>query len=484
MGERAVPNIGSSRASVRSLLPKGLRGKLIVAFYLMSIVPLMVLWYTLTKYIFPQFGTAWDLSLVTAITVLIAVLGFAVVRGLVMPVIRLASDAQAIAAGQIERKVEVQAPDEVGSIGVALNQITQRVQQNMAQLRIYEEEAHHLNLEINRKILFFSNLLQVSNLIAQSSKIEEVIVFILAKLSQLDEAELNCFLVPTDQEGVFVVQYASGVDAAQFQSILHERWTAPWLQRVLLEHRILVIDRRSSTEERQRLQNQLKMSNAVCQPITAMGKGVGLLVSANRKPDFIFEEDMLNLLKVFAKQMAIAIENDLLDQRAQNLEVVDELTGLYNGKYMKNRLEEEIRRAIRYHRPCSMAIFNVDNFRQFQGRYGDGAAESTLQKMAELLKAQLSDVDRVGRIGPDEFLIILPERNKREAISLAERMRWRIDENLFSDGRLQLPPHSITVSGGISENPLDGSTAEELFQKASEAVKLAKVQGKNRVVAS
>jgi len=196
-----------------------LKEKLIVAFSLMSIVPLLVLGYVVTNYAFPQMKTIGDLSLVVALAAGIALLGMAVASSLVLPIVKLASEAQAIAAGNLDRTVDVRAPDEVGSLGVALNQITQRVRDNMSQLRVYGEQTKHLNLEINRRVLTLSHLLQVSNLISQSAKVEEVTGFILEKLTQLEEAELNCLLERTGEDGTFLIRAAVGTDAVQAQAL-------------------------------------------------------------------------------------------------------------------------------------------------------------------------------------------------------------------------------------------------------------------------
>lgn len=466
----------------RSLLPRGLRQKLMVAFSLMSVLPLMVLGYVLVNFVFPHTQSLGEFSWVTGITLVLGLLGFFVMRALVLPVIQMASQVQEIAAGHLERSVSTRAPDELGALGVALNQVTRRVRENMAQLRVYGEQTKHLNVEINRRILVLSHLLQVSNLISQSAKIEEVIAFVLEKLTHLEEAELNCLLEPSGEPNTFLVRAAAGIDPQNLKLPLTSRWIAPWLAQALVAGKTLVVDAKSgASREREALQQFLGMANGVCQPLTSRGFGMGALLCANGKADFTFGEESLELLKVFAKQLTIAIENDLLIKRAEELKVLDELTGLYNAGYTKSRLEEEIRRARRYHRACSVVLLNLDDFRKLRELYGGLTAESVLKQMATLLREGVTEVDRIGRTGPDEFMMILPERNKREAIELAENIRRRIEEHSFVNGSQRIPK-PLTVSGGVSENPLDGSTGEELVKKASEAVRSAKAQGKNRIM--
>lgn len=96
-----------------------------------------------------------------------------------------------------------------------------------------------------------------------------------------------------------------------------------------------------------------------------------------------------------------------------------------------------------------------------------------MRQVAELLRKNLTEVDRAGRTGPNEFTLILPEKNKREAFELAENIRQQIERNTFSYGAKRLS-NSLTVLAGVSENPLDGASGMELLAKATRALQSAK----------
>ncbi len=476
MDKKSVPKRTPPKIIRRfSIMPHGLREKLIVAFSLMSVLPLLVMGYILSNYVFPKLSTTGEISIIAGIAIGIALLGFIVARSLVFPVIRMASEAQAIAAGNLEQEVEVEETSELGDLGKALNQMSQKVRENMAQLKVYGEQAMVLNLEINQKVLALSHVLQASNLITQSAKLEEIHSFILEKLSQMDGAELNCILQPVEgDEGVFMIQAAAGADQTWVDLLLHKEVVAPWLANALRERRLLVIDdNRGSSVEKDFLDSLFGMHNAVCQPLTSMGKPVALLVSANQKQGYTFDEDTMNLLKVFSRQTAIAIENNFLAKRAAVLETTDELTGLYNARHMKARLEEEVLRAVRFHHSCSLLVFHLENLDKIRHLYGPPAGDEVLRQVAELLRKNLTEVDRAGRTGPNEFTLILPEKNKREAFELAENIRQQIERNTFSYGAKRLS-NSLTVLAGVSENPLDGASGMELLAKATRALQSAK----------
>ena len=107
------------------------------------------------------------------------------------------------------------------------------------------------------------------------------------------------------------------------------------------------------------------------------------------------------------------------------------------------------------------------------------AAEVAIKKIAVLVQDSVTEFDRVGRTWDDEFSVILPERNKRQAQEVAEDIRKKI-EFVYSEEQDQ--DKRLTFSAGIAENPLDGIEAEQLILKAKELLGKAKAQGKNRVV--
>jgi diguanylate cyclase (GGDEF)-like protein len=127
-----------------------------------------------------------------------------------------------------------------------------------------------------------------------------------------------------------------------------------------------------------------------------------------------------------------------------------------------------------------LVIFDIDNFKKYREKFGLISAEGALKKIAVLMSASISEVDRVGRTGDDEFSLILPEKNKRQAKEVAEEIRKKIQLAFPGD---RDSAKAITLSAGVSENPLDGVAAEQLINKAKELLEKAKAAGKDQVVA-
>lgn len=465
-----------------SLVPGGLRRKLMAAFALMAIIPLLVSVYLTTTYIFAYRASIWDVSLVIFVTIIVALLGFDLMRGIVSSVIKLAIDARVIAEGDLERRIEVKREDEIGSLESSLNLMTTRLKENMTEIQTYGDKIRSINIDINKKVMVLSGLLQIGNTMAVTPQLDVVMPLIVDRLAQIADTD-KVFLMMVDRKtGELVAKYASNIDSKDMERLrtrLGEGLTGKVASK---NERVIIDSSRAPTKAMEDFLKQYKMKNASLIPISSRGRVVGLVGVGNSIPEFSYQEDDLELLNIFARQIAIAIENDWLLKRTKELAIQDELTGLYNEGYMRERLSEEIKRAIMYQRPCAFVMFNIDDFKKYQKDNTELAGEGVLKKVAEILKDNVEEIDKVARTADDNFAIIFPEKNKGEAKEVAEKIRKKIDETHFPGEKTQ-PAGRLTISGGVSANPVDGITTEDLINRAIVSLIKAKKEGKNRIVA-
>lgn len=468
-----------SKISQIPSLSRGLKYKLRIALYLMTVLPLLVTGYIISTYLLPVMGFKLEIILSLSISVMIAVLGFFIVKEVFDRVLSVSTEAKLIAAGDISRRLSLERDDEVGDLGDALNQLTHRIRSNMDELKSYSEKTTEINLEIQKRILVLSSLLQISSLISQTTGLDEILKVTVEKSRFIANSDLSYLLFKQDNSDRFSTKIADGPHAQRLFKIEVE-FDKHALNRVLNSSRYILLDKENKLPDslKEIIQQQLQLKNTLALPIYIKGRLAGVLGIGNSREEFVFKRDDVDLLDVFAKQIAIAVENDLLMHRIEKLEIKDPLTGLYNESFINNRLQEEIKRAITYQRPCAFVLFNVDNFLKFQQAYGSLQAEGILKKVGTLIRDSVTEIDRVGRIGDNDFAIILPEKNKRHAQTIAEEIRKKIQ---FAFNEEEDVNKRITCSAGVSENPLDGIDSEELLRKARDKVKEAKGQGKNRI---
>jgi diguanylate cyclase (GGDEF)-like protein len=161
-------------------------------------------------------------------------------------------------------------------------------------------------------------------------------------------------------------------------------------------------------------------------------------------------------------------------EKVERLSLKDKLTGLYNNTYIRERLDEEIQRAIHYQRPCSFVFLVVRGFEEYASKMGQGGSEEALKRVAEVLGKHLFEFDRAARVGRGEFVIIFPDKNKRKCIEIMEKAC----QDMGALGLKSATGEFLTFCAGISENPIDGVQADNLYIKAQDRMKMAHAQGK------
>ena len=133
-----------------------------------------------------------------------------------------------------------------------------------------------------------------------------------------------------------------------------------------------------------------------------------------------------------------------------------------------------------YQRPCGFLLLSIDDFSGFCEKHGRMVGESALKKIAKLISSELTPVDKAARFSDDEFALVLPERNKKEAKDIADEISTKISEIVILPSAAD-DEKSFTVSAGLSENPIDGINAKDLIKKAKEFLDQAKDEGKNTI---
>jgi len=164
-------------------------------------------------------------------------------------------------------------------------------------------------------------------------------------------------------------------------------------------------------------------------------------------------------------------------EKVDKLTTRDKLTGLYNANYIRERLGEEIERAIHYQRPCSFVYFVVDNFQVYEAKYGKEGYDEAMQFIAKILTQHSLEFARAARLTREEFAIILPDKSKKKAIEIAGHICEEVSMFLVKKSeKIGVP---LAIYTGVSEDPIDGVRAEDLMNKAKDRVKSARLNGKS-----
>jgi diguanylate cyclase (GGDEF)-like protein len=242
--------------------------------------------------------------------------------------------------------------------------------------------------------------------------------------------------------------------------------------------------RRSSTSRDKRFagkfdtKTQFSTRSILCAPLISRGRTIGVVEIINRVGGRFTQSD-LEMLLTLVEPCAIAIENAILFQKTEQLTITDDLTRLFNSRYLNVYIGREIKRCKRHGIPLSVIFLDLDGFKRINDLFGHLAGSRTLSEVGSILSQAVRESDILARYGGDEFVVVLPETAPSGAMVIAERIRRAIEAHTFLKG--QGLEARISASFGISSYPDHALTPEGLIQKADQAMYRVKERDKNGI---
>ena len=278
-----------------------------------------------------------------------------------------------------------------------------------------------------------------------------------------------------------LVSRASSSDAGETSLAFPALLSAndPYVDALRQANRSLPLERwRSRSQVARRF---VELGVAGVHPVVKDSELVGLLLLGEKEGGRDFSAEEIELLDLFTHHVATVLDNATLFESA----TTDGLTGLLRREPLLVRLDDELERAIRYERPLTVGLIDVDQFKEINDRLGHLTGDVVLQAVAKCLSEILRKTDVLGRFGGDEFLILLPETGLEGAVKVSNQLRGEIE-------RLQVETEegevlSVTICVGlVSVRELMGvelPTRNDLIRSADRALYRAKQTGRNQVVA-
>ncbi len=205
----------------------------------------------------------------------------------------------------------------------------------------------------------------------------------------------------------------------------------------------------------------------------------GMILLESTHPD-TYSESSRDLLSRLVSSAGIAIEKMQLLQQTENLAIRDGLTGLYNHRQFQLMLKEAITRSIRYNKPLSLALCDIDHFKKVNDTYGHRFGDTVLKTIAGKLQSSIREgIDNAARYGGEEFTLILAETDARSAVETVDRIRQKIADMVFQNPMGE--EMHITLSFGIAVYGVHARNQELLIKRSDKALYRAKENGRNRV---
>lgn len=383
-------------------------------------------------------------------------------------------------------RAPVRSQDVIGRLSDCFNRLMERMttidavklETERKLIHIEEELAFKKVLEEKNKRLSF--LYEVAHTISATIDLASLLTILSDIISQrLGFKEFAILLWDAEQEALVVRHMVGFKPDVQIQDMLFKKGEGISGLVAKTQQMIYIPDTRQDDRYLHYKGQKKEDVSFVSIPLLAQNKLIGVM-NLSRPGMDEFSKDDLALLQAIADQVGVALNNAHLYSTTQSLTVKDELTDLHNRRYLQQALPLEIKRAERYSREFSILMIDIDHFKEFNDTYGHLEGDKVLQNFSKMMRQKLRESDIIARFGGDEFLIVLPNTDKKHASRVAVKLISLIEQQSFSDSQGDRKGY-FTVSVGLASYPEDAKGVTDLIHRADSALYHAKREGRNKV---
>jgi len=424
------------------------------------------------------------------------------------PLAELRRGVDLLRAGQLDQEIPVKSQDEVGQLAEALNTMaaevrmaheqqenytrlletqvserTQEAEQRANQAALLSELANRRTQELEMLASQAQTAQEISSAASGTLDLEMLLqqsVDLIQDRFQLDHVGL--FLLDENQK-VASLRAATGEMKKLLQTevpqlAVDETSLIGWAI-LHMQYRLAIDVTQVSTRRRHNLLPDTGSELAL--PLITHGSVIGAISVQTRKLN-AFEPAAITIFQTMAAQLSNAIANAKLYQEVEQLAILDSLLGIYNRRHWFELTSREFYRAVRYQKPLSLILLDIDHFKQVNDIHGHPLGDVVLRSLSRICEKNVRTADLVGRYGGEEFLVAMPETNAVEAVQIAERLRLATEEMRVASKNEDV---QVTISLGVATLMAEIDTnLDQLVKRADEALYQAKNSGRNRVVLS
>lgn len=329
----------------------------------------------------------------------------------------------------------------------------------------------------------------IGRTLTSTRTLDEVLRAIMEKVNQLLTPRNWSLLMidPATHELEFTIAVGPGAEGLQGRRLPVGKGICGWVAEKGEPLLIYDVSKDPRFNDKFDKESNFKTQSIICVPMKSKGNVLGVIELINMldegrgRRESAFSQQDMDILGMLADFAAIAVENARYIERIESLTVTDEATGLRNMRYLQEMLDREVSRALRHKLELSLVFLDLDRFKSVNDRWGHPVGTAALRETAEVLKRQLRESDVAVRYGGDEFVVLLPDTGKTNALLVAERLRAAVEANQYRAGE---ETFRLSASFGVAGFPADAADKNELIQRADQALYRSKETGRNKITSA
>jgi diguanylate cyclase (GGDEF)-like protein len=389
-----------------------------------------------------------------------AVLAYKLARLVTQDLEELTEGARAMAEGRFEHRVPVRSKDEVGQLAHVFNEMAAKLSETITELSSSRDQ---LQRAIRR----------VGETLRSTHDMKQILDAVLHTGMDAVHADAGTYwtFTPTREEIYPAIGIGTEVDE---------------LQRLKVGEGIigLVAERGITTlvpipGGPPAARGEPSFPNVLALPLNHDDRIYGVFALYRRPGKRPFTDKDVQTLEFLVEQGAVALENVTLHEEANRLSLTDGLTGVFNRRYLQMQFRQVLATAVRFNRPFSVLMLDLDNFKNVNDTFGHQRGDAILIEFAQRVNRNLREVDTFSRYGGEEFVALLSETDVHGALATAEKILDSVRSETFG-GSGESPIH-LTVSIGVASHPDHGDSYKKLIEAADRAMYHAKREGRDRV---
>ncbi len=325
--------------------------------------------------------------------------------------------------------------------------------------------------------------LEVGKALTSTLEVRDILDLIMSKVSELIDAENWSLLLRDEHTGELSFEIAVGLRKEDLVGVRLQRGegiaghVAESGEAVFLGE--LVGGNLQFSERVDRITG-FETKSIACVPMKIRDRVLGVIEVVNVREMEAFREKYAPVLSILADYGAIAVENARLFERIRRMAITDEYTGLFNARYLHDKLESLIGEARLQGTSLAAAFIDMDNFKSVVDTHGHLLGSRVLSEVGRVMSSCLSPSDLLIKYGGDEFVLLMPGRGRREAAALVDAVRRAVRAGTYLES--VEAPVRLTASFGIAVFPADAGTKRDLLSRADQAMYRAKRSSKDCVV--